>query len=183
MEPNKIISDEIKGWDKQTPAPLNWKALIWGSCWQCIVRPDWLQQAWILPDEGHIQPGRMERFQFRWRSAQTSSQSSAERPPSPWSVWGLGASAPSGYLACGATPGHKGWKTQINNNIEPLSPFALTAVTDPGGEFLFPEQKQAIEQQFLPKHNRKKQRQAFFNWFPTNKHFLPQMNQFIDSVI
>lgn len=160
MEQNKIILDEIKGWDKQTPAPLNWKSLIWGSCWQCIVRPDRLQQAWILPDEGHIQEaaaslGESKDFSLgeglRKHHLSTHSQS--------FSLICLRVGESSSALRLLSTWGNsrtQGLKTQINNNIEPLSPFALTATTDPGGEFLFPEQKQAIEQQFLPKHNRKK---------------------------
>ncbi len=62
---------------------------------------------------------------------------------SPWSVWELGrAAAPSGYLACGETPGHKGGKHR-STTTSSLSRPSLTATTDPGGEFLFPEQKQA----------------------------------------
>lgn len=48
---------------------------------------------------------------------------------------GWGAAAPSGYLACGATPGHKGGKhrsTTTSSLKRALSPFALTAMTDPG---------------------------------------------------
>lgn len=185
MEQNKIISDEIKGWDKQMPAPLNWKSLISGKVQAVVLAmhsvagqvtasldtSSWGTHTGSSRHAWENQKVLKQIFQFRWRSAQTSSLHSFSTlsRTAPFSLICLrvgGAAAPSGYLACGATPGHKGGKHRSTTTLSlkrallPLRSHChdWSRAEHKGGEFLFPEQKQAFEQQFLPKHNRKKQR-------------------------
>lgn len=99
---------------------------------------------------------------------------------------GLWAAAPSGYLACGATPGHKGGKhrsTTTSSLKRALSPFALSAMTDPGRtqrrRTSLSWAETSIRATIPPETQPKKAAQAFFNWFPRNKHFSLKWNNLL----
>lgn len=83
-------------------------------------------------------------------------QRSAEQHPSPWSVWGLGAAGPSVKRHMGQLQEttNQQYPGQHKSSL-PCSHRHHWSWAENKGENFFPDRKQAIEQQFLPKHNRK----------------------------
>lgn len=193
------------------PAPLNWKSPIWGSfggplpcrqsCWQCIAWPARLQQAWILPAEGRTRgaaatPVRIERCWNRYFSLDeglrkhhlsTHSQRSAERPLSPWSVWGLGGGSTLRLLSMWGNSRDTRVENTDQQQHRASKELSRPSLSLP---WLIPGRTQrrrislsraetSIRATIPPETQPKKAAQAFFNWFPRNKHFSLKWNNLL----